>query len=184
MCARIYEFLHDFAGAIATIIAATAAVIVTWRLGKSQLRIAEQQATLAKQQAALAGVRLQHDLFDRRFKVYDAAKTLCLEVYMHNNVSRQAYISFVNGTADTIFLYDQIVVEYIEDMRMRALRLQRLVDILTNPTKAEPDEITGAPNERSQLATWFVEQFSILIAKFKPFLALDQRQLPSLTSHL
>jgi ABC-type Fe3+ transport system permease subunit len=44
----------SFAGPIATIIAAAAAVFVTWRIGQGQLSIAKQQATIAKQQAELA----------------------------------------------------------------------------------------------------------------------------------
>jgi hypothetical protein len=64
----------SLSGPAATIIAAAAAVFVTWRLGKGQLRIAKQQAATAHQQAELAAIRLQHDLFDRRFTVYDATR--------------------------------------------------------------------------------------------------------------
>jgi hypothetical protein len=38
-----YHFFKDFAGPIATIVAAAAAVFVTWTLGKAQYRIAEDR---------------------------------------------------------------------------------------------------------------------------------------------
>jgi hypothetical protein len=66
----------SLAGPVATIIAAIAAVLVTWRLGKGQLRIAEQQAAIAQQQAKTDLDQLRHNLFERRYAIYNAAKEL------------------------------------------------------------------------------------------------------------
>jgi hypothetical protein len=62
MCAGIYEIFHDFAGPVATIIGATAAVFVTWRLGSGQLRIAEEQRRIAQEQKEFADLRLNSDV--------------------------------------------------------------------------------------------------------------------------
>lgn len=59
----MYQILRDFAGPFATIVAAIAAVCVTWRLG-------QRQATVAQQQADLAGEKLRHDLYNRRFEIF------------------------------------------------------------------------------------------------------------------
>jgi hypothetical protein len=59
----MWNVVVSLAAPAATIVAASAAVFVTWRLGRDQLGIAKQQATTARQQAELAAVRLQHDLF-------------------------------------------------------------------------------------------------------------------------
>ena len=61
-----YEMLKDFAGPIATVIAAFTAAGIAWRFGRVQADIAAQQASTAALQAELANVRLQHDLYDRR----------------------------------------------------------------------------------------------------------------------
>jgi hypothetical protein len=72
----MWAIVVSLAGPFATIVAASVAVFVTWRLGSGQLSIAKQQAATAQQQAELAAVRLQHDLFDRRFAIYEAAQKL------------------------------------------------------------------------------------------------------------
>lgn len=68
-CLTHYQALHDFAAPVATVIAAGVAVLVTWRLGL-------RQAKIARQQAETASDRLWYDLFDRRYVVYEAAKNL------------------------------------------------------------------------------------------------------------
>jgi hypothetical protein len=72
--------LLQLASPIATIIAAGVVVYFTRQLGKGQLAVATRQADIAAQQARLADVRLQHDLFDRRFEIYEAARNLLLDV--------------------------------------------------------------------------------------------------------
>jgi len=59
----MYHVLKDFAGPVATIIAATVAVFVTWRLGRGQRKIAEQQAATALDQ-------LRYNLFEKRYEIY------------------------------------------------------------------------------------------------------------------
>jgi hypothetical protein len=89
---RHHDALHDFAGPVATVIAAGVAVFVTWRLGTRQVAIAAQQvqiavqqartaelqAATAKQQADTALDRLRYDLFEKRYAIYDAAKRLII----------------------------------------------------------------------------------------------------------
>jgi type II secretory pathway pseudopilin PulG len=71
-----YDILHDFAGSVATIAAAIAALIVTWHFGSRQAAIAEQQAKIANVQANTALDRLRYDLFEKRYQIYDTAKQL------------------------------------------------------------------------------------------------------------
>jgi hypothetical protein len=169
----------SLAGPIATIIAAGVAVFVTWRLGKGQLHIAEQQATTARQQAELAGVRLQHDLFDRRFAVYEAAQKMAFEVLKTSNVSREGLRAFVRDTEKSVFLLDKDLSDYLTDMRDRAVKLQIAVGKLANETLPEGSEWSELPKERADLSTWFVDQFDVLVEKFKPTLTLGKLQLAS-----
>jgi hypothetical protein len=68
------DFFKTFAGPIATIIASAAALVVTRRLGVAQLRIAQSQADTAAAQKEIAFDKLKHDLFDKRYEIYQAAK--------------------------------------------------------------------------------------------------------------
>jgi hypothetical protein len=77
--------LIPLVGPTATIVASVVAVIVTWRLGQSQLRIAEEQKAIAKQQADTARLqaeiaqdRLRFDQFDKRYEIFDSFRQLIL----------------------------------------------------------------------------------------------------------
>jgi hypothetical protein len=63
----MYHVLKDFAGPVATIIAATVAVFFTWRIGRGQLQIARRQADTALDQ-------LRYNLFEKRYAIYEAAR--------------------------------------------------------------------------------------------------------------
>jgi hypothetical protein len=90
-----------------------------------QLAIARRQADIADQQARLAHVRLRHDLYDRRYKIYEAARALVIAVFTRVNVTDEEIYAFTTGTADAVFLLNSDIVAYFEDMRNRAWRLQQ-----------------------------------------------------------
>jgi hypothetical protein len=73
--------LKAFLGPMATVFAAAAAVFVTWRIGREQVRIAQGQAgtaraqrEIAESQRDIAFDKLKHDLFQKRYEIYTAAK--------------------------------------------------------------------------------------------------------------
>jgi hypothetical protein len=61
----MHDFFKDFASPIATIIAAFAATYVAWRFQSVQAATAKQQADIAKD-------KLRHDLYDRRYRIFDS----------------------------------------------------------------------------------------------------------------
>jgi hypothetical protein len=71
-----YEFAKDFAGPIATIIAAVTAAGITYSLGRNQTKIASAQKEVAKSQRDIAYDRLKYDLFKERYGIYVTAKQL------------------------------------------------------------------------------------------------------------
>lgn len=73
----MWWFLKSFAGPLATIIAATAAVIVTVIFNLRQTAIAKAQKDIALD-------RLKYDLFQQRYEVYSAAKSL-IEHVIHQH---------------------------------------------------------------------------------------------------
>jgi hypothetical protein len=165
----------SLAGPIATIIAAAAAVFVTWRFGQGQLHVAEQQAATARQQAELAAVRLQHDLFDRRFAIYEAAHKLAVEVFDISNVSNESSRAFKQCTEKSEFLLDKELSDYLNAMLEQAVNLHIASERFVMPGDSERSELA---KERADLSSWFVDQlFGVLIEKFKPDLTLDKRQL-------
>ncbi len=65
----MYELFRDFASPIATIIAASVAGGITYAFAKRQAGIAASQRDIALD-------KLKFDLFDARYEIYEAAKSL------------------------------------------------------------------------------------------------------------
>jgi len=167
--------LIQLAGPAATVIAAGVAVYVTWRLGQGQIMIAKRQADIADEQAKFASVRLQHDLFDRRFAVFEATQKLLIEVLETSNVSDASYSAFARDTGKSVFLFDKALDDYLGEIRGKAVALHITVCKLADETLPIGEERTRLAAERADLSNWFVDQFNVLIEKFKPTLALDKR---------
>ena len=96
----MYDVFKDFAGPVATIIAAGVAVFVTDRLGNDQQRIAQQQAETAKR-------RLNLDLYDKRFNIYATILDL-YEADMKKGLAdiEAAELPFVQAFRESLFLFE------------------------------------------------------------------------------
>jgi hypothetical protein len=163
---RLYQIFKDFAGPIATIIAAIAAVFVT--------------GYFAKRQADIAREKLRHDLFEKRYRVFDAARKLLCEVAVHRSVSDDDLRAFVVSIGDAMFLFNDDLSSYLVEIRDRAQKLRSVEHVLDkeNLLPVGPQRATAVA-ESSQLFNWLVDQLKEgLVEKFKPFLKLE-----SLTAH-
>lgn len=160
----LYQFFKDFAGPTATIIAAIAAVSVTVYFAWHQKKIAKEQADIARE-------KLRLDLFEKRFRVFDAARKLLCEVAVHRRASDDNLRAFVIGTAEAVFLFDDDLSGYLVEIRNRAQKLQSLSDHLQDQ-KLLPvgDQRSKAVKKSDQHFNWLVEQLEGLGDKFKPFM--------------
>jgi hypothetical protein len=93
----LYAFFQDFAGSIATIVAALVAARIAYVFSQAQTRIAQTQADVAIE-------KLKLDLFERRYAIYSSAKQLveCLalqhEFYKVDHVKiRSFYVTLDEG---------------------------------------------------------------------------------------
>ena len=76
MTPETYAFLKDFAGPISTLIAASTAAVITFVFNRSQTRITRSQRDIALD-------RLKFDLFEKRYTIYMAAKSLLEYIALH-----------------------------------------------------------------------------------------------------
>ncbi|MEJ0096373.1 MAG: hypothetical protein WDN46_24100 [Methylocella sp.] len=132
-------------------------------------------AWLAWQQVQIARVKLQHELYDKRYRVYDAARALTADIVVHANASDEAVRQFVIGTSDAVFLFDDDkITQYLEEMRKRAAALQsvqKAFDILA----VGSDQKVANADRFAELTSWFDEQLSKgLRDRFKPFLQFNK----------
>jgi hypothetical protein len=144
----------------------------------SVLCISGVGAWLAWQQVQIARVKLQHDLYDRRYRVFDATLKFLVEVTGHGGaVPQEALQSFLRATGEAVFLFDPDLVAYLEDMRHRAMKL---VAITVASTALPPasTEFAAAATTASEHALWLTQQLEGITARFTPSLKLDKRERP------
>jgi hypothetical protein len=110
-----YQFFKDFAGPIATLIAAGTAGLIT-------LAFARIQANLARSQRDIALDKLKFDLFEKRYEIYQATKTL-LEYVPFVTDLEKLDATKVRSLAVTIdearFYYPPEICTFLHDTRAR-----------------------------------------------------------------
>jgi hypothetical protein len=145
---------------------------VQWLQALAVPTIAAVGLLLAWQQVAIARTKLRHDLFDRRFKVFEAARMFLARVMRSGRVSDAHFGDFTTGVIDAQFLLGQEVHAYLFEIRRRAAALQALKETLEPlPAGAEKTQLAEKAGEE---LTWLVAQLDVLPDKFKPFLTLEQ----------
>ncbi|MDI1344808.1 MAG: hypothetical protein PSV22_11995 [Pseudolabrys sp.] len=136
------EFLKSFAGPIATIIAAGAAVYVTQHF--------------ARVQAQLASEKLRYDLFDRRLKIFESI----FEFYKamigwagtpEQNIARDRFFASYQESA---FLFDkdsgiEALMKELNDKGARAIGLKEILKDL----KGDPESMIKFHSEMTEIHT-------------------------------
>ena len=169
---HVWNFFSTFAGPIATIIASGAALVVTWRFGTMQADLARTQANTAKSKCELriqkniAAARLNFDLYEKRYAVFDAARRLLIKVVQHDNVESTEVIKFNIETADAVFLFNKDIDEYLESLRNKILRL-RVLDEAGDEQKRN-----HLIDLESNLHIALSNELPTMVEKFKPYLRL------------
>lgn len=69
-------------------------------------------SVIAYQQFITNRRRLKHELFDRRFKVYDIAKHFLTVIYANRTITDQEIYKFRIGTRESRFLFDEDIEKY------------------------------------------------------------------------
>ncbi|MDO8464209.1 MAG: hypothetical protein Q7S46_03010 [Gallionella sp.] len=116
--------------------------------------------------------KLKHDLFERRFSVYDAAKTLLESIMTSGKAKDEELFKFLSGTREAKWLLDANVAEYLDkELYCQALDLQCLASELEGLPIGE--EKSSNDHKRAEIKKWFSKQYEVLDEKFSPFLKLE-----------
>ena len=75
-----YTIVRDLAGPIATVLAASAAAFVAYRLGQSQISVARTQAEIAERNWQTSNEKIVLELFERRLAIYEEIRGVIGEV--------------------------------------------------------------------------------------------------------
>ena len=138
---------------------------------------------IAWQQWRVADNKLRLDLFDRRYKVYDATRKFLAVIIREATFTDSQLFEFYGGTSDAEFLFGADIVDYLGQIRNRA------VDMRTHQTLFQQmplgDERSGHVQANHDQLLWLNHQITAMTEIFIPYLGFANirlRRLPILTS--
>ena len=152
--------------------------MATWLTAISQigtLIIGIAVVIIARQQRQLAGNKLRLDLFDRRYKIYDATRKFLALIVREATFNDAQLFDFYADTSDAEFLFDEQIVNYLEQLRHRALNMRVYRRQYENLPVGEPRSRL-VEKEHNEL-NWFTDQLTAVASVFKPFLGFSQIKL-------
>lgn len=130
-------------------------------------------AVLTRQQVKIAHVRLQHDLYDRRFAVFQAARKFLADVMTQGFATNEEIRTYFVAVAEAGFLFNDDIAAYLETVRKDAVDLLQCNTMLKSLPVGK--QRTATVNRESQIFTRLMEELPVgLVAKFKPFLTLEK----------
>lgn len=113
--------------------------------------------------------KLRLDLFDRRYKIFQAVQELLDTFILSGTFTRKDISIFVNNSTSAEFLYGKDVKEYVDEIWKKALRLIHLGEKLKNENlTVEKREEIGLEMEKLEL--WFSDQAKESKNLFKKYL--------------
>ncbi len=126
------------------------------------------------QNMQMAKVKLYHDLYDRRYKVYDAVRRFLGDVAAKGTVTNDALARFAIDTADAVFLFDAELVGHLKEVQMQAGKLHA-VTLTAEMVAVAPEHVkANAHRVTAETFAWLTYQLTDLTSRFKPFLQLPE----------
>jgi hypothetical protein len=126
---------------------------------------------IAALQWRVADNKLRLDLFDRRYRVYDATRKFLAAVINREATSTDSPLNEFNiGTSDAEFLFRADVVEYLAEIRKHAVRLRITRQALERPQKLSDDELSRHAHAEEDDLSWLIDQTTAITKAFAPYL--------------
>ena len=125
-------------------------------------------AIIATLQWRVADTKLRLDLFDRRYKVYDATRKFLSVIFRDATFTDPQLFEFYAGTSDAEFLFRSDVVEYLAEIRERAIHM-RTAQQLFEPLPVGDERSRHVETAHKDLL-WFNDQITAMTKVFSPYL--------------
>jgi hypothetical protein len=129
-------------------------------------------AFIALQQWILARHRFRLDLFDKRYKVYEATAQFLAVIIAHANFEDEDLRVFTIGTRDATFLFPKQITDHIHRIRCRA------IDMRLFQTQFERlhvgEERSRLVEKNSVELKWLLHEMQELSKTFKPWLGFER----------
>jgi hypothetical protein len=126
---------------------------------------------IAWQQRQIARNKLRLDLFDRRYKIYDATRKFLGTILREATFTDAELFEFYAGTSDTEFLFGSDIVDYLEQIRKRALDM-RLHQELFEPMPVGDERSRHVQANHDELL-WLTHQTKDITKVFLPYIGFS-----------
>ena len=143
-------------------------VFLTPLIGVITVYIAYQQWKTNCSNQQTNSKRLKHELYDKRFAIYNATRIFLRDIVVKNSVSDEMLIKYWSGINPAHFLLDNDLATYLEEIEQKAIDLQTIQIEAQDFGKSSIQAL-----ERGELKKWFYKQISILNKIFLPYLNLE-----------
>jgi len=120
------------------------------------------------QQWRLAQHRFRLDLFDRRYRVYEATGKFVSSIFSKADFDDAQLVEFYRGTGDAEFLFDSDVINYLNEVKSRSLDM-RMHHREFGRLVGSPEHAEHVKASLSQIS-WFGDQITEMKIKFIPYL--------------
>jgi hypothetical protein len=128
-------------------------------------------AWIAYQQVKIGKAKLNLDLYDRRYKVFDAARLFADTArWSLGEISQEALNAFHIGVIDAVFLFDEEMVSYLDQFGRKVFEMRQLRVQMERASLQEQRVKFG--NELGQQGMLVAAELNLLVEKFKPYLKL------------
>jgi len=117
--------------------------------------------------------RLKLDLFDRRWTIYEATRTMLAEIFAQARSSRESQRAYLQGIREAEWLFDETVAHYLTKEFWKRIVELDAANSMIEPT-TQGSERQGAINKKWEIMQWMTEQDPIVDAMFGRFLQMDQ----------
>jgi hypothetical protein len=124
---------------------------------------------IAALQWHVADNKLRLDLFDRRYKVYEATRKFLAVITREAAFAQSQLIEFDIGTSDAEFLFRADVAAYLAEIRKRALHMRTARQLLESPCASDDERSRHAQAEHDDLL-WLGDQITAMTKNFAPYL--------------
>ena len=126
-------------------------------------------AYIALQQWLLARHKLRLDLFEKRYRVYEAAARFLSTIMSLADFNDDDLRTYNIGTMDAVFLYPKHIKDYLHQIRCHA------IDMRTYQKKFERlpvgEERSKLVDQNHTEAKWLLDQLTKLPTVFAPYLS-------------
>lgn len=145
---------------LATGLAAVAGAIV---IGLKQVRITGRQTAILNQQAELEKKRLAHDLYDRRYKVFETT-ALMLHGMLGgiDPVQKKVQNDFLVALVESRFLFEPAVASALDEIWSKFVSKEYLEKKMQRDHDARGEYSIGDPDKELEINTWLDERIRTL----------------------